>query len=106
LSGGNQQKLLFARSLSLQPRLLILDEPTRGVDIGAKQEIYRKIESIADDGVALLVISSELPELLALCDRIAVLHEGRLMGVLDRRQAKLTQEHIMALATGHALPPS
>lgn len=106
LSGGNQQKLLFARSLSLQPRLLILDEPTRGVDIGAKQEIYRKIESIADEGVALLVISSELPELLALCDRIAVLHEGRLMGVLDRRQAKLTQEHIMALATGHALPPS
>ncbi len=106
LSGGNQQKLLFARSLSLKPRLLILDEPTRGVDIGAKQEIYRKIEGIAAEGVALLVISSELPELLALCDRIAVLHEGRLMGVLDRRQATLTQEQIMALATGHALSPS
>lgn len=106
LSGGNQQKLLFARSLSLKPRLLILDEPTRGVDIGAKQEIYRKIEAIADEGVALLVISSELPELLALCDRIGVLHEGRLTGVLDRRREALTQESIMSLATGHTVPLS
>jgi ribose transport system ATP-binding protein len=102
LSGGNQQKLLFARALSLRPRLLILDEPTRGIDIGAKREIYRKIEAVAAEGVAVLVISSELPELLALCDRIAVLHEGRLMGVLDRRGAPPTPERIMALATGHA----
>ncbi|MBL9205342.1 MAG: sugar ABC transporter ATP-binding protein, partial [Opitutaceae bacterium] len=97
---------LFARSLSLKPRLLILDEPTRGVDIGAKQEIYRKIEAIAEEGVALLVISSELPELLALCDRVGVLHEGRLTGILDRRRNALTQESIMSLATGHTVPLS
>jgi ABC-type sugar transport system ATPase subunit len=103
LSGGNQQKLLFARALALEPRVLLLDEPTRGVDVGAKQEIYRKIAEIAATGVAVVVISSELPELLLLCARIAVLHEGRLAGVLDRAKDDVTQETLMALATGH--PP-
>jgi len=103
LSGGNQQKLLFARALALEPRVLLLDEPTRGVDVGAKQEIYRKITEIAASGVAVVVISSELPELLLLCPRIAVLHEGRLAGVLDRAKDDVTQETLMALATGH--PP-
>jgi len=102
LSGGNQQKLLFARWLALNPRLLILDEPTRGVDIGAKQEIYRKIVEVAERGVAILLISSELPELLLLCDRIAVLHEGSLAGTLDRARSPLTQEAIMSLATGNS----
>jgi ribose transport system ATP-binding protein len=102
LSGGNQQKLLFARALALNPRVLLLDEPTRGVDVGAKQEIYRKIVETAATGVAVVVISSELPELLLLCPRIAVLHEGRLAGVLDRAKDDVTQETLMALATGHA----
>ena len=102
LSGGNQQKLLFARALALNPRVLLLDEPTRGVDVGAKQEIYRKIVETAATGVAVVVISSELPELLLLCPRIAVLHEGRLAGVLNRAKDDVTQETLMALATGHA----
>jgi ABC-type sugar transport system ATPase subunit len=102
LSGGNQQKLLFARALLLRPRLLILDEPTRGIDVGAKAEIHRKIREAAAGGMAVLVISSELPELLALGDRIAVLHEGRLMAFLDRRTGPVTPGRIMSLATGHA----
>ena len=102
LSGGNQQKLLFARALALNPRVLLLDEPTRGVDVGAKQEIYRKIVETAATGVAVVVVSSELPELLLLCARIAVLHEGRLAGVLDRANDAVTQEKLMALATGQA----
>jgi len=102
LSGGNQQKILVARWLSIAPRLLILDEPTRGVDIAAKNEIYRLIDRLAARGMAVLVISSELPEIIALCDRVFVMREGRTVGVLDRSGAGLTQEAIMAFATGVA----
>ncbi|AVH45025.1 sugar ABC transporter ATP-binding protein [Agrobacterium tumefaciens] len=96
LSGGNQQKLLIARWLLTKPRILILDEPTRGIDVGAKAEIHRLITALAAEGVAVLMISSELPEVLGMSDRIVVMHEGRVSGVLDRSEA--TQVKIMDLA--------
>ncbi|MFI9638769.1 sugar ABC transporter ATP-binding protein [Micromonospora sp. NPDC051925] len=98
LSGGNQQKALLARWLSIEPRLMLLDEPTRGVDVGAKAEIYRLFRDLADAGVAIVVSSSDLPELLTVSDRIAVMAAGRLVGVLDAADA--TEEKVMALATG------
>lgn len=98
LSGGNQQKVALAKWLDAKPTALLLDEPTRGVDIGAKEEIYRVIQSLADAGMACLVISSELPELLGLCHRIGVMHEGRLVEVLDAEEA--TEERIMHAASG------
>jgi ribose transport system ATP-binding protein len=97
LSGGNQQKVLLARWLEIRPRILILDEPTRGVDIGAKTEIYRIINELAQQGVAVIVISSELPEVIAVCDRVLVMREGRIMG--ECRGDGITQENIMTLAT-------
>ncbi|MEO5833053.1 MAG: sugar ABC transporter ATP-binding protein [Nakamurella sp.] len=98
LSGGNQQKAVIARWLARRPRVLILDEPTRGVDVGAKAEIYRLVREIAADGVAVLVISSELPEVLGLSDRVLVMREGRLVGELAAAQAD--EQQVMALATG------
>lgn len=98
LSGGNQQKVVLAKWLGMEPKLLILDEPTRGVDIGAKKEIYFLIQQLAERGVAIIMVSSELPELLGMSDRIMVIHEGRIGGILDREEA--TQEKIMNLATG------
>ncbi len=98
LSGGNQQKVVIARWLTLQPRVLILDEPTRGVDVGAKAEIHGLMRQLALDGVAVLVISSELPEVLGVSDRIVVMHEGRITGRFDRDEA--TQDKIMLAATG------
>ena len=98
LSGGNQQKALLARWLMTQPRILILDEPTRGIDVGAKAEIYRLIASLAGEGMAVIMISSELPEVLGMSDRVMVMHEGQLMGTLDRNEA--TQERVMQLASG------
>ncbi|MBB2910735.1 ribose transport system ATP-binding protein [Streptosporangium becharense] len=100
LSGGNQQKAVIARWLSIDPRLLLLDEPTRGIDVGAKAEIYDLLGGLAADGVAIVMSSSDLPELLRVCDRIAVMREGRLAGVLSREEA--TEEKIMAIATGVA----
>ena len=100
LSGGNQQKLVMARWLATDCQLLILDEPTRGVDVGAKAEIYELIGELAGRGVAVLLISSELPEVLGLCDRIGVMRERRLAGILPRGEA--TQERVMALAVGGA----
>ncbi|MBI3016949.1 MAG: sugar ABC transporter ATP-binding protein [Deltaproteobacteria bacterium] len=97
LSGGNQQKVLLARWLLTKPKVLFLDEPTRGVDVGAKAEIYQLICELACQGVAIILISSELPEVLNLSDRIAVLNQGSLTGVLD--QSLATQEKIMSLAT-------
>ena len=97
LSGGNQQKLLIARWLLTKPRILILDEPTRGIDVGAKSEIHRLITELAGQGVAVLMISSELPEVLGMSDRVMVMHEGRVSGVLDRSEA--TQVRIMDLAS-------
>jgi inositol transport system ATP-binding protein len=98
LSGGNQQKALLARWLMTNPRLLILDEPTRGIDVGAKAEIYRLISFLASEGMAVIMISSELPEVLGMSDRVMVMHEGELMGTLDRADA--TQEKVMQLASG------
>ena len=99
LSGGNQQKVALARWLATKPRLLILDEPTQGVDIGAKAEIHRLIRALAADGLAILLISSELTELLGLAHRIGVMRGGRLAGVLDHADA--TEERLMSLALGH-----
>ncbi|WP_347553210.1 sugar ABC transporter ATP-binding protein (plasmid) [Pseudalkalibacillus hwajinpoensis] len=98
LSGGNQQKAVIARWLSTNPKVLLLDEPTRGVDIGAKTEIHKIISELADQGLAVLMISSELPEIMGVSDRICVMHEGRIMGELHKSEA--TQEKIMNLATG------
>lgn len=87
LSGGNQQKVLVARWLLTKPRILILDEPTRGIDVGAKAEIHRLISELAGDGVAIIMISSELPEVLGMSDRVMVIHEGQVTGILDRADA-------------------
>lgn len=98
LSGGNQQKVVFAKWLCADSNIYIFDEPTRGIDVGAKSEIYHIINLLVAKGNAVIVISSELPEILGICDRIAVFHEGRLTGVLDRKDA--TQEAIMHYALG------
>ncbi|WP_341528128.1 sugar ABC transporter ATP-binding protein [Nostoc sp. UHCC 0302] len=101
LSGGNQQKLLLARWLAIKPRVIMLDEPTRGVDIGAKSEIYRIISELAAQGVAVLMVSSELPEIVGMSDRVLVMREGKLVGELDSSPGKeITQEKIMHYATG------
>jgi ABC-type sugar transport system ATPase subunit len=100
LSGGNQQKVVLAKWLLTQPRLLFLDEPTRGIDVGAKQEIYSEINRLAKSGIAIVLVSSELPEVLGLSDRVLVLHEGRATGEFTRAEA--TPEKVMACATGHA----
>lgn len=98
LSGGNQQKVVIGKWLATQPKVLILDEPTRGVDIGAKREIYDLMNQLVQEGVAILMISSELPEVLGMSDRILVMHEGRVAGEFLRENA--TQENIMHAATG------
>jgi rhamnose transport system ATP-binding protein len=102
LSGGNQQKVVLAKWLSRKPSVLIVDEPTRGIDVGTKSEVHRLLSSLARDGVALLVISSELPEVLTLADRILVMREGRLVAAIDRHDA--TEERIIAAATGQVPP--
>jgi ribose transport system ATP-binding protein len=98
LSGGNQQKVVLAKWLTFAPRVLIFDEPTRGIDVGAKTEIYQLIRNLAAEGVSVIVISSEMEEVLGISDRIAVMHEGRLTGILDR--AHFSEEAVMRLATG------
>ena len=100
LSGGNQQKVVLAKWLLTNPKVLFLDEPTRGIDVGAKQEIYAQINRLAGEGLAIVLVSSELPEVLGLSDRIMVLHEGKASGVFQRDEA--TAEAVMAAATGHA----
>lgn len=101
LSGGNQQKVVLAKWVYTDPKILILDEPTRGVDIGAKKEIYSIINELAAKGVAVILVSSELPEVLGMSDRIMVIHEGEVTGILDSAEAD--QAKIMTLATGGAL---
>ncbi|MFH1567055.1 MAG: sugar ABC transporter ATP-binding protein [Gemmatimonadota bacterium] len=98
LSGGNQQKVYLAKWLDTEPAILILDEPTRGIDVSAKVEVYRLIRSLADEGIACLVISSELEELIGLCARVAVMREGRIAAILSG--GELTEEEIMYFATG------
>lgn len=102
LSGGNQQKVLVSKFLVTRPRVLILDEPSRGVDVGAKAEIHRLIGELADQGMAVLMISSDLPEVLTLADRIVVMRDGRTAGELSREEA--TEESIMRLAVGAEVP--
>ena len=99
LSGGNQQKVALSRWLSIHPKVLILDEPTQGVDIGSKFEIHSLMLDLAARGLAIIMISSELPEVLSISDRIAVMHQGTIGGVLSREEA--TQQKILSLALGH-----
>ena len=101
LSGGNQQKVIFAKWIYTNPKVLILDEPTRGVDIGAKNEIYNIINELAAKGVAIIMVSSELPEVLGMSDRVMVVREGEVRGILNKEEAN--QESIMTLATGGEL---
>jgi ribose transport system ATP-binding protein len=100
LSGGNQQKVVLAKWLALGPKVLILDEPTRGIDVGAKAEIYELMHSLAKEGVAILMISSDMEEVLRMSDRIAVMHEGAISGILNRSEA--SEEAVMRLAVGKA----
>ncbi len=99
LSGGNQQKVVLGKWLLTNPKVLFLDEPTRGIDVGAKQEIYANINTLAKQGLAIVMVSSELPEIIGLSDRILVLHEGKLTGEFSRKEA--TPERVMAAATGN-----
>lgn len=97
LSGGNQQKVVLARWLSTNPRVMLMDEPTRGIDVGAKHAIYELMRGLAADGVGILMVSSELPEVIGMSDRILVMRDGRLAGELPRGS---TEEDVLALATG------
>lgn len=101
LSGGNQQKVVLAKWVGSGSKVLILDEPTRGVDVGAKREIYDLMNELTSRHVAIIMISSDLPEVLGMSDRIAVVYEGRLKGILATKEA--TQEKVMTLATGGTL---
>ncbi len=102
LSGGNQQKVMLAKWLNTAPKLLILDEPTRGIDVGAKAEVHHIINELAQQGIGIILISSDLPEVLGMSDRVLVMREGRQMGIFERAEA--TQERVMAAAVGQRLP--
>jgi ribose transport system ATP-binding protein len=102
LSGGNQQKVVLGKWLAMKPRVMILDEPTRGIDVGAKAEIYRLMRELADSGAVVLMISSDMEEILNVSDRIAVMHEGEISGVLERADCK--EENVMQLAVGKKVP--
>jgi ribose transport system ATP-binding protein len=104
LSGGNQQKVVLGKWLSLNPRVLIFDEPTRGIDVGAKAEIYELMRSLAESGVAIMMISSDMEEILGESDRVAVMHEGAITGILER--AECSEEAIMRLAVGQEQDPA
>jgi ABC-type sugar transport system ATPase subunit len=98
LSGGNQQKVILARGLATEPKMLLLHEPTRGIDVGAKAEIYQILNQLAARGIAILIVSSELPELIGQCDRILAMHQGRITGEYSRQEA--SEERILASAMG------
>ena len=101
LSGGNQQKVVLAKWLAMKPKAIVLDEPTRGIDVGAKAEIYRLMRALSDSGVAVLMISSDMEEVIGVSDRVAVMHEGHIQGTLDR--AECSEENILRLAVGRPL---
>ena len=103
LSGGNQQKVVLAKWLSMAPRLIIFDEPTRGIDVGAKGEIYALMRALADDGVAIVMISSDMEEVIGVSDRVAVMHEGKVSGVLDRPD--FSEINVLRLAIGQPAEP-
>jgi ABC-type sugar transport system ATPase subunit len=98
LSGGNQQKCLVATWVGTDPKVIFLDEPTRGVDVASREDIYQKIGKLAASGVAVVLISSDLPELIRLCDRILVMHRGRIVGEMERRD--FSEELILSYAAG------
>ena len=98
LSGGNQQKVILAKWIGIKPSLLIMDEPTRGIDVGTKSEVYLLMRRLANEGTAIIMISSELPEIIGMSDRIIVMHDGRITGELSPEEA--TEERILMLATG------
>ena len=98
LSGGNQQKVAIAKQLAVNPKVILMDEPTRGIDVGAKSEIHRLLRDLARSGIGIVVISSELPELLGLCDRVLVIREGTVAGAVEGET--MTEEAIMRLASG------
>ena len=104
LSGGNQQKVVLAKWLSMQPRVVIFDEPTRGIDVGAKSEIYALMRGLADRDVSIVMISSDMEEVIGVSDRVAVMHEGRISGVLEREQ--FSEYNVLRLAIGQALEPA
>ena len=101
LSGGNQQKVMLSKWLNADPKLLILDEPTRGIDVGAKAEVHHMINDLASQGMAIIMISSDLPEVLAMSDRVLVMREGRQMAIFDRAEA--TEETVMTAAMGEPM---
>ena len=103
LSGGNQQKVALSRWLATKPSVLILDEPTQGVDVGAKAEIHALMTELAAQGLAVVMISSELPEILGMSDRIVVMHAGRVVKIVERNEA--TQQNILEWALGHGITP-
>jgi rhamnose transport system ATP-binding protein len=98
LSGGNQQKVLISKWLETRPKAMILDEPTRGIDVGAKAEVHHLIDELAASGIAIILISSDLPEVLAMSDRVLVMREGRQMAIFSHQEA--TQERVLAAAMG------
>ena len=99
LSGGNQQKLALAKIMEVDPEIIIFDEPTRGIDVGTKRQIYHFIKDLADQGKSCVVISSELQEIIGLCNRVVVMHEGSITGIIDREE-NINEEEIMQYATG------
>ena len=103
LSGGNQQKVVLAKWLSMSPRVIVLDEPTRGIDVGSKNDIYGLLRELADAGVAILMISSDMEEVIGVCDRIAVMHEGGISGILER--PAFSERNVLKLAVGGTPPP-
>ena len=104
LSGGTQQKVVLSKWMATKPKVLIFDEPTRGIDVGAKVEIYKLMNDLARQGVAILMVSSELPEVLGMSDRVLIIHEGAVAGILERSEA--SEERIMELATGNVVAGS
>jgi rhamnose transport system ATP-binding protein len=104
LSGGNQQKVVLAKWLARKPALLIIDEPTRGIDVGTKAEVHRLLDELVHQGIGVLMISSELPEVLGMADRVLVVHEGRLVAEFPRSEAN--EASIMRAATGQQIGPT